>query len=61
MQALKDTGIRKRKTWEAVGSSQFGPNPNQDAAQCISSLLTTPAFSKFKDTLDKFTAVRPAV
>ena len=55
MQALKDTGITA-KDLGGVGSSQFGPNPNQTRL-VYQFTLTTP-LSKFKDTLDKFTAVR---
>ena len=53
--AIKDSGVAA-KDLTGIGSQQYGPGPSQ-TRMAFQFALTVP-FSKFKDTLDKFTAVR---
>jgi len=55
LQAVKESGIAT-KDLTGIGTQQFGPSPNQ-IRLAFQFALTVP-FSKFKDTLDKFAAVR---
>jgi hypothetical protein len=55
LQAIKDTGVTA-KDLGGIGTSQFGPSPNQ--ARLVYQFTLTAPLSKFKDTLDRFTAVR---
>lgn len=55
LQMVKDTGTAA-KDLGGIGSSQFGPSPNQTRL-VYQFTLTTP-LAKFKDTLDRFAAVR---
>ena len=55
LQTLKDTGIAA-KDLVGVGTSQFGPSPSQ--TRLVYQFTLTAPLSKFKDTQDKFAAVR---
>lgn len=55
LQAVKDSGIAT-KDLTGIGTQQFGPNANQ--IRLVYQFALTVPFSKLKDTLDKFAAVR---
>jgi uncharacterized protein YggE len=55
LQAIKDTGVAT-KDLGGIGTSQFGPSPNQ--TRLVYQFTLTAPLSKFKDTLDRFAAVR---